>query len=293
VTDPTTDTDDAFSPAFSPAYDAQTYAAEPSGCGPAASCWDTDWSCADKDFYDGLDPAVIRRAESLAWSTIRSLSAYQVGQCPTTVRPCARRCLGPSTWWQTGRSLLNPQVIDGNWVNTSCGCKTPCSCSYVPTVVLPGPVGRVDEVIVDGVVLDPLSYRIDNGNELVRTDGQDWPMCQDMAAACGEPGSFCVTYVRGAVPDELGCWVAGMLAQEFAKACTGGKCRLPAGVTQVTRQGVSFTIGTGPFPGGVTGIREVDAYIELFNPNHLTQAPTVWSPDLGRTRRTTWAAVTS
>jgi hypothetical protein len=266
---------------------------EPSDCREATTCHPVDWSCADKAWFEELEEATIRRAESLAWSTIVALTAGQVGNCPTTVRPCARRCLGPSTWWQVGRSLLNPQIVDGNWVNASCGCKTPCSCTYVPTVILPGPVGRVDEVIVDGVVLDPASYRVDNGNELVRMDG-DWPMCQDMLAPCGAAGSFCVTYVRGAVPDETGCWVAGMLATEFAKACTGGKCRLPAGVTQVTRQGVSFTIGTGPFPGGVTGIREVDAYIELFNPNHLTQAPTVWSPDVAsRPRRTTWQAVTS
>lgn len=287
-------TDDEFSPAFSAAYDAGTYSPGPQGCREATTCWDVDWSCADKAWFDELDEGVVRRAESLAWSTIRSLSAYQVGNCPTTVRPCARRCMQDSTWWMTGTTgLLNPQVVDGNWVNTSCGCKTPCSCTYVPTVVLPGPVGRVDEVIVDGVVLDPLAYRVDNAGELVRVDGGHWPACQDMTAACGQPGSFCVTYVRGAVPDETGCWVAGMLATEFAKACTGGKCRLPAGVTQVTRQGVSFTIGTGPFPGGVTGIREVDAYIELFNPNHLTQAPTVWSPDVRPARRTTWQAVTS
>jgi hypothetical protein len=257
-------------------------------CTPATTCYPVDWSCADPVWFEDLDPALQRRAEALAWSTLRALTAYQVGNCPMTVRPCARRCLQPSTWYDTGRTLLDPTVRDGSWVNVSCGCTTPCSCSYVPTVVLPGPVGRVDEVIVDGVVLDPSSYRVDNGNELVRTDGQDWPACQDMTADCGEPGSFCVTYVRGHVPDEVGCWVAGLLATEFAKACGGGKCRLPAGVTQVTRQGVSFTIASGAFPGGLTGMREVDAYVLGFNPNHLTQPPTVSSPDLRPARRTTW-----
>ena len=257
-------------------------------CIPAAVCYPVDWSCADEDWFNSLDPSLIRRAEALAWSTIRALSAYQVGNCPLQVRPCARRCLEPSTWYDTGRSLLDPTVRDGSWVNVSCGCTTPCSCTYVPTVVLPGPVGRIEEVTIDGVVLDPGSYRVDNANELVRTDGQDWPACQDMTADCGEVGSFCVTYVRGHVPDEVGCWVAGMLAQEFAKACTGGKCRLPSGVTTVSRQGVSFQIASGAFPGGLTGIKEVDAYIMLFNPNHLTQPATVYSPDLKGPRVTTW-----
>lgn len=268
-------------------------------------CTPVDWGCVDEAWVDELDPKVRDRSEVLAWMTLRSLTAYQVGDCPITVRPCDPGCgrefgmswdeavvtdgsfagyLGPRN------SLLNPRIVDGGWVNVSCGCTTACSCTYVPEVILPGPVGRVDEVMVDGVVLDSSSYRVDDGNRLVRTDGGHWPRCQDMAADCGDPGSFCVTYVRGHAADDTAAYIAGVLAVEFAKACTGGSCRLPSGVTQVARQGVTYQIASSAFADGLTGIREVDAYVRVFNPNHLTSPPQVYSPQRRPARQTTWQA---
>ena len=49
-------------------------------------------------------------------------------------------------------------------------------------------------------------------------------------------------------------------------------------MTTVTRQGVSYDIAAGSFPNGMTGIREVDAYIALWNPNGLRQPVAVWYP---------------
>ena len=71
-----------------------------------------------------------------------------------------------------------------------------------------------------------------------------------MTLADTEPDTFSVTYLNGYPVDGLGAYAAGVLAMEFAKACTGGKCRLPAGVTSVARQGVSLQIATGAFPAG-------------------------------------------
>jgi hypothetical protein len=71
-----------------------------------------------------------------------------------------------------------------------------------------------------------------------------------------------------------------VLAMEYARACSGGKCRLPTGVTSVVRQGVSYTVAAGAFPGGVTGIREVDSFIALWNPDALRQTPKVWYPGI-------------
>ena len=34
------------------------------------------------------------------------------------------------------------------------------------------------------------------------------------------------------------------------------------------------------FPDGMTGIREVDAYLISINPNALKMPPMVWSPDV-------------
>jgi hypothetical protein len=47
---------------------------------------------------------------------------------------------------------------------------------------------------------------------------------------------------------------------------------------------VSFEVAAGTFTSGFTGIREVDAWIGLWNPDNLRQVSTVWSPDLRRPR---------
>ena len=74
-----------------------------------------------------------------------------------------------------------------------------------------------------------------------------------------------------------------MLACEFTKACAGEKCRLPARVTSVARQGVSMEFGSTMWENG-TGIKEVDAYIHSLNPNGLTIPPMVWTPDMASTK---------
>ena len=300
-----------FSPAFSVAFDPE----DETGPGPIppsrnGMCYPstTDWSCAySQDELDTMrsDPAVLKvmqRAEALAWYTLASLTAYQIGVCPSVVRPCAARCAPAGTWMvstvrASGYSALplvsigsfTPHVgVDGQWVN-SCGCNSAadCSCSALCEAILPGPVGSIESVRVDGVTLAATAYRVDNGDRLVRTDGACWPVCQDFASS--DPGvGFWVTYYRGSAPNALTEYAAGVLATEFFKACSGGKCRLPSGVTSVTRQGVSYQIVAGSFPGGFTGIHEVDAVIRIYNPNGLTTPSRVISPDRRAPRQTTW-----
>jgi hypothetical protein len=269
-------------------------------------CWPVDWGCVPDDELAEIDEKVKARAEALAAQTLRALTAYQVGGCPIWVRPCAAGC-GPAgsfiaapllggnagalgapvgPWW--------PHIENGSWVNTWCGCGAQgCSCTTVPEVVLPGPVGGIEKVLIDGAELDPAAYRVDQGNRLVRTDGGTWPRCQDMTAAPDADGAFAVLYVHGYPVDGLGSWVAGVLAHEFALACTGGKCKLPAGVTSIARQGVTLDIPTGLFESGLTGITEVDAWVRAWNPYHLITPPTVWAPGMpeSRARTTTWSKV--
>lgn len=262
------------------------------------SCGETDWGCADETWLAALTPDLKAKAEILAWETLRSLTAYRLGNCPVTVRPCSKGCYqrssydtppvvaGMSQGWGSG--LLAPRVVDGQWVNT-CGCTTDCSCTYLQVVTLPGPVGAVVEVMLDGAVLPGTAYRVDNGNELVRIDGGVWPGCQDMALPNTEPGTFTVEYIQGFAPDQMAAWSAGLLAVEFAKACAGEKCALPRGVQTISRQGVGITINQDMFAGGSTGITVVDAYVRLLNPNHLTQGARIYSPDMTPARQTTWS----
>lgn len=242
--------------------------------------WPIDPACFT-DEWDLIDPTIQARAIALASSTLYRLTGYRVGGCPITVRPCRSSCVnGPVTSWYPTAWMYPHINTAGLWVN-SCGCTTDCSCTALCEVELPAPVASVSEITLDGAVIPDTDYRVD-GNRVVWTGAGDcpWPVCQDMTVACGEDGSFCITYMNTYPVDSLGAYAAAVLAMEFAQACIGNSCRLPATVTQITRQGVSFEITSGTFPGGVTGIREVDAYIGLWNPGALRQETQVWSPDL-------------
>lgn len=246
-------------------------------------CWPIDDGCDDN--FKSLPQEVQDRSAALAVQTLRMLTGYQVGGCPVTVRPCKQSCL-PLYNSSIGGVPFVPYINGGgNWLNVACGnCVGDCSCAVLEQIDLPLPVGRVDEVRVDGVVLDQSAWRLDPPGHLVRLDGGSWPTCQDMTLADTEVGTMSVTYLNAAVVDGLGAYAGGVLASEFAKACAGQKCRLPTGVTEITRRGFTMTIPAGMFTEGLTGIREVDAFILAYNPYRQKTPSMVWSPDQVRTR---------
>lgn len=245
--------------------------------------WPVDPACLGTDWTD-LDPALQDRAVALASSTLRRLTGYRVGGCPLTVRPCRRSCTDVTVmpgYFSVLGSYTPHLSVAGVWVN-SCGCNYDCSCDDLCQVVLPGPVGGITSVKVDGSVIDPADYRV-YGTRVLWTGPGDcpWSTCQDLTLDDDQPGTFSITYLNSYAVDGLGAYAAGTLAYEYAQACTGGKCRLPSNVTLITRQGVSYEIASGSFPDGYTGIREVDAYIAMWRPpDSPSRPPTVWSPSL-------------
>jgi hypothetical protein len=248
--------------------------------------WPIDPGCLGTD-WDTYDPTVQDRSVAFASATLRRLTGYQVGGCPVTVRPCKQGCAGaflPHYEWSYQHAYMPGINVAGYWIN-SCGCTTDCSCTTLCEVVLPEPVGEVMEVKSDGVVVDQSDYRLDR-NRLVWTGVGDcpWPTCQDLSASDSNPGTFSITYLNSYPVDGLGAYAAGVLANEFARACAGNKCRLPPSVSSVSRAGVTYEVVAGSFPGGITGIREVDAFIALWNPNALQRPATVWSPDIRNPR---------
>lgn len=250
----------------------------------------TDWSCTalTEEELDQLDAAQKAKAEALAWYTIAALSGFAVAPCPTTVRPCAARCSAGT--WQTasvvGGSTFRPGInAQGMWVN-GCGCSSGdnCGCTVMREIQLPGPVGQIVAVTIDGAALAPSAYRVDNASRLVRTDGDPWPFCQDMNLPDGDPGTFSVTYYRGFGPDDMVLSAAGELAYEFYLSCQGQECRLPNGVTSIVRQGITMEIPASLWASGITGIDTVDTVIRIYNPNGLKQPSRVLSPDIPRPR---------
>ena len=233
---------------------------------PAAVCqeWPIDGGCLPVAATPE-EQAALDAAKDLAVDVLWALSGRQYGVCPALARPCPlQRSPLPSV------SLL---YLSG-WRDTSCGCAGRCVLSGPRMVHLPGPVQSVVEVNVEGVIQDPSEYQLE-GDILYRV-GDSWPY-QDLSRPLGEDGTWSVTYMRGIpVPKGLGR-LTGLLVAEFYNACTGGKCRLPRTVTEVSRQGVTHRMfDPGEiYSSGKTGIPEIDLWLAAVNPHHLMQAPTV------------------
>jgi hypothetical protein len=238
----------------------------------------------------------VQIALGLAWTTLQSLTAYQLAICPVVVRPCKQSCaygnylIAPVVTYGPELAPFWPNVRNGQWTNVWCGHRYSCECTEIQQVTLPGPVGEIVEVVIDGVVLDPGAYRVDSGNRLVRQDGLAWPVCQDFNAPAGEVGTWTVEYYHGATSDMLVRYAAGILANEYLTSMFGGECRLPQGVTQVVRQGITFEVQQDMFENGLTTIPEVDAVTARFNPFRNKMPAAIFNPDLKPGRVTTWRA---
>lgn len=249
------------------------------------SIWPIDWPpSVDVTTYD---PYHVQIAEMAASASLRLLTLYRVGGLPITVMPCTGTCAFPSMPFsgpaQSGNSYLPfYPILLSNGAYANCFCASSCDCAPRETVRLGMPVGRIDEVQINGVILPSSAYRVEDGNLLVRLDGEGWPAC------AGD--DFTVTYLNGYEVDVLGQAAGGIMAAEYLKlfGTSANKCRLPRGVTSVTRQGMQFEVSAGMFPNGVTNIPEVDAYIAQWNPNGLRTRPMVYSPDLPAHRSITW-----
>jgi hypothetical protein len=157
---------------------------------------------------------------------------------------------------------------DGLWYND---CPDQSSCAPLSEIDLPGPVGYIDSLVIDGETVDLWNgdWRLDDGHLLVwQGDGTSpIPETQDLNKPDTEVGTWSVTYSRSYPVLADGRIAVAYLATEFAKACVPkAKCSLPRGVTSVVRNGVTFTVEAGLFPNGLTGIDIVDQYILKWAP---------------------------
>jgi hypothetical protein len=251
-----------------------------------------DTSCC-ADFWGTLTAQEQANAKAYASLVLWARTGRQYDLCPVTVRPCGRWCTDDGIGgWYWGGGMFLPYIVDGTWRNCWCGCDGGSCCTCQPScqVYLPGPVGEIISVTVDGVVIDPATYRVDDGRWLVRVGaGNCWPDCQDFDVITGA-GTFFVTYTRGdPVPGPL-LVAAGTLACEWAKACRSQECRLTPYIIGLSRQGVDFT-AIDPMTlldHGFTGLFEVDSLIAALNPHGLTHRMRLLSPDIDGPRVTTW-----
>jgi hypothetical protein len=231
--------------------------------------WPVYWTCDVSARSPEATGYAVRAASRILWA----LSGRRFGQCAVTLRPCADDCgdwSGVPLW--DGPSLLVSRTPWDVYRLPYCsgGCRRGCSCTDLSTVRLPALTSRVDEVRVDGAVLAAGAYRL-AGRDLIRVDGAAWPRCNDFSAGDDEPGTWSVTAVVGEEVPDSGRLAMGELACEIVKAMSGLDCRLPPGVTQLVRQGVTIQypdIGQ-LLKDGRTGLYLVDMFLASENPSGL------------------------
>ena len=254
-------------------------------CAPWANTADIDDTCVPN--VDSYPDGVVEDALTAASEILYKLSGSRfAGDCETTIRPCARAD-GMSSASDRYAHSWSPVVWQG-----ICGCKWPGECgstTRTEVVLQPRPVREVTLVMVDGEVIDPSIYRVDEWDRLVRLPEADgtrlgWPCCSRTDLPATEPGTFEVTLSYGMPVPQSGKQAAIALGLELAKArCpeVGGECRLPQRVQNLTRQGIQMVVLDPQdfLDKGRTGIVDVDIFISAFNPSKLHRRGQVFSPD--------------
>lgn len=228
----------------------------------------------DYDLYDSYATSASR----LLWELSGRLFS---GTCDRTVRPCISRDCGG---WQV---LSRGHVIEWSgltWMSPE--YRTTCGCRALPRIKLAGyPLREILEVKIDGDVVDPNTYRLDEWHYLTRKNNLYWPSCQDLSRDDTEDGTFSVEYTYGQNPPQAGQDAAAELACEMFKNCDSANtadCALPKGATRITRQGVVIEMLTFTAWGrqqGIwrTGMPSVDYFLNSANPTGVRR-PAFWGP---------------
>lgn len=137
------------------------------------------------------------------------------------------------------------------------------------------PVQRVLSVEINGTLVSPEDYALINRSSL------GFPLSR---MACGA-SCVRVSYIWGVNPPAGGKAACVELATQFLLAWDGSdECRFPKRVTNVTRQGVSWTILDPQdfLDDGRTGIYTIDLFLKATNPDKARRPARVFSPDLPR-----------
>lgn len=254
--------------------------------------WPVRWVCDVSAESPSATGIAVASATRILWA----LTGRQFGTCTTTIRPCRSDCY--DSWPYAGYDLWSAPTTYGYgyldftglyWYPLGCGgCSSGgCSCSVVSEARLPDAVSSIIQVKVDGSPLVTGAYRVDDNRLLVRTDGGQWPRCNDLSKNDTQVGTWSVTAAYGQEVPEPGQLAVGELACEILKAMRGEDCRLPAGVTQLVRQGVTISV---PDFGdilmhGRTGLYLCDMFIMSENPKHLRQRARVYNVNAPTHRR--------
>lgn len=126
-----------------------------------------------------------------------------------------------------------------------------------------------------GELITPDNYYLVDHSTIQAVQGVPWAPCD-----------IEVTYTYGAQAPELGRQAAKYMAIQFIKLWSGDDCELPARVTSVSRQGVSYTVlDSQEFIQELrTGVYTVDLFLKSVNPDGARSKARVFTPDVPRAR---------
>ena len=141
------------------------------------------------------------------------------GQCERTVRPCRSCCCG------------------------HCLC-----CCDIDTVPLRSPVISIDEIKIDGLVIDPATYRLLSGARVMRVsdDGvrpPPWPCYQDLWRPDTQEKTFSITYTFG-LEEPYPAWVVNALIEvacDVVAAAQHRPTKLPSNTVGIQFQGANVS----------------------------------------------------
>jgi hypothetical protein len=249
---------------------------------PAAS-WPCTWPCD----VSSESPTVTGSAVAFASEVLWSLSGQRFGFTSVKLRPnllVPTSTPYPEVWqpWPGTRAAVGRWGWSGSYA-------LPQLCPTSQELKLPSPTHAVTEVRVDGTPLVTGAYRLDAAHLLVRTDGSTWPTVNDLNLADTAVGTWSVTAQYGESVPTGAALAVGELACEFIRGMQGQDCRLPRGVTQLSRQGVTITLPdvSTMFDKGLTGLFFADMFIKTWNPRGLRTRARAYSVDREPYRRVT------
>lgn len=259
-------------------------------CSPWVTSADAVAPC---NTYD-IDTAVLNDCMLFASEVLFDFTRRRfAGVCTDVVRPLASWHADEGAhWWPDGTFSGRSR-----WGWCSCNRSSAFGCSSVPEIRLPGSPVRAGsvEVTVDGVSLTDSEFRVDEGNRLVRLDGNGWPCCQDLSLATSEEGTWEVSYHYGVDPPQGGLTAAAVLGCQLYLAIPGAagvknlQSELPKRVTSIVRQGVTLAVidPLNMFDEGKTGLPIADLWVASVNRGADKRPATVHRPGRGRTVRRT------
>lgn len=245
---------------------------------PCESWFDVDDLCLRCGTVVGDDRPIYERYINAAVSYVFNRTGRQfTGCCEYIILPCRKKCCSmPSRCSPYNGSLPFAPMVGADGVYnrccvTSCCDKDDCSCTFGDKIeIIHNNFVDVVEVMIDGIVLDPNSYKIQYSGGRVfvrRVDGLKWPDCQDLNVGVGEVGSWHIKYRAGVRPRADLVEATMLFAVEMANQCLGKKCSLPKRYTTI---GDSPVLDLHSFvKDGLTGFTPLDIILFQINPLNL------------------------